>query len=90
MLNYSVAELRFDITEQGDYVIALYSAAEEWSDCILGQLILVANSYVSTGINSRQYPSFDMDNEVYDLQGRKVSNPQRGIYIQGGKKVWIK
>ena len=31
-----------------------------------------------------------MDNEVYDLQGRKVSNPQRGIYIQGGKKVWIK
>lgn len=80
----------FDITEQGDYVIALYSAAEEWSDCILGQLILVANSYVSTGINSRQHPSFDMDNEVYDLQGRKVSNPQRGIYIQGGKKVWIK
>lgn len=30
------------------------------------------------------------DNTIYDLQGRKVINPERGIYIINGKKVMIK
>ena len=28
--------------------------------------------------------------EIYDLQGRKVANPQKGLYIINGKKVIIK
>ena len=31
-----------------------------------------------------------LSNEVYDLSGRKVSNPEKGIYIVNGKKVIIK
>lgn len=27
---------------------------------------------------------------IYDLQGRRMSNPENGIYIQGGKKVYLK
>ena len=27
---------------------------------------------------------------VYDLNGRRVVNPTKGIYIQGGKKVLVK
>lgn len=27
---------------------------------------------------------------VYDLQGRRVAKPAKGIYIQNGKKVWIR
>ena len=27
------------------------------------------------------------DNTIYDLMGRKVTNPTHGIYIQNGKKV---
>ena len=87
----------FDIAEQDDYVIAVYSAASGWSDCIIGQLILTANSYVSTGISSMyngQGTMYNgqwiMDNEFYSLQGRQVSNPQKGIYIKNGKKVVIK
>ena len=78
--------LEFDITEQGDYVIAIYSAASEWSDCIVGQLSLTANSFSSTDIEV-------IDNlrlgsgDVYDLQGRKVSVLRKGIYIQNGKKI---
>jgi poly(3-hydroxybutyrate) depolymerase len=79
----------FDITEQGNYVIALYSAEQEWSDCILGQLSLTANSYVSTAISAVPASPFLKDNELYDLQGRKVSNPQHGIYIRNGRKVWV-
>lgn len=33
----------------------------------------------------------DAENEaIYDLMGRKVENPQRGIYIVNGKKVLVK
>ena len=31
-----------------------------------------------------------LSNEVYDLSGRKVRNPEKGIYIVNGKKVFIK
>ena len=33
---------------------------------------------------------YENDNCYYDMQGRKVSNPQRGLYIVKGKKVLIK
>jgi hypothetical protein len=29
------------------------------------------------------------DAEVYDLQGRQVTNPTKGLYIVNGKKVFI-
>ena len=31
-----------------------------------------------------------LDNQVYDLQGRRVENPTKGIYIVNGKKVLYK
>ena len=31
-----------------------------------------------------------IDNTYYNLNGQRVTNPQRGIYIQGGRKVIIK
>ena len=31
-----------------------------------------------------------MNSSVYDLQGRKVSNPTKGLYISNGKKTVIK
>ena len=30
------------------------------------------------------------ESAIYDLQGRKVMNPRKGIYIKDGKKVLIK
>lgn len=100
--NFSSPEqqlFEFDITEQGAYTIAVYSAASEWSDCIVGQLILTANSYNETGINAIDNTQLTINNAIYDLQGRKVSvfNPssaspalRKGIYILNGKKVRIK
>jgi len=45
----------------------------------------------TTGIKSIDNGQLTMDNEaVYDLQGRKVQNPKRGIYIINGKKVIVK
>ena len=64
----------FDITEQGNYVIAFYSAAEEWSDCILGQILLTARSYGQPmSIHSAQCTMHNDPAAVYDLSGRKVN-----------------
>ena len=32
----------------------------------------------------------DCDNTIYDLSGRRVENPSNGIYIQNGKKIFVK
>ena len=76
----------FDITEQGDYVIAIYAAASEWSDCIVGQLILTADSFSPTDIKEVNSPQSE-SGTVYDLHGHKVSMPSKGIYIRNGKKI---
>ena len=81
----------FDITEQGSYAIAFYSAASGWSDGVIGYLILTANSYDTTGITTINHSKFVKD-VCYDLQGRKISVPnsssalRKGIYIKNGKK----
>ena len=80
----------FDVTEQGYYVIAIYSAASEWSDCIVGQLILTANSYVATGIETIDNSQLTIDTCVYNLQGWQVTNPRHGLYIKNGKKIFVR
>ena len=42
-----------------------------------------------TGINEVQGSGFKA-NGYYDLQGRKVAQPNKGLYIVNGKKVVIK
>jgi hypothetical protein len=44
-----------------------------------------------TGINAlNDKGQLRNDKAVYDLQGRRVANPTRGLYIKGGKKIMVK
>jgi len=43
----------------------------------------------STGISTTPAIS-ESEGDVYDMQGRRVKTPQRGIYIKNKKKVMIK
>lgn len=46
---------------------------------------------VQTGIeNVLTDEASNKDNAIYDLWGRKVNNPDKGIYIRNGKKIFIK
>ena len=75
----------FDITTQGDYVIAVYSAASGWSDGMVGSLVLTAKSYGTTGVEAVRQSVTPA--EIYDLQGRRLSQqPRKGLFIQNGKK----
>lgn len=53
------------------------------------QLMLSFGDVIATGINMVQGDGFKV-NGYYDLQGRKVMNPKKGLYIVNGKKVVIK
>ena len=44
----------------------------------------------ATGIKAIDNGQLTIDNEVYDLQGRRVAQPTKGLYIVNGKKVVIK
>ena len=44
----------------------------------------------TTGISATLMNNETMNNEYFDLQGRKVANPTKGLYIVNGKKVVIK
>jgi hypothetical protein len=35
-------------------------------------------------------PEANTNGVIYDHSGRRVVNPERGIFIQGGKKVLVK
>jgi hypothetical protein len=41
-----------------------------------------------TGI--KQIETVKEDGNAYDLQGRRVENPTKGLYIVNGKKVMVK
>ena len=44
----------------------------------------------ATGINTIDHSSLTIDSSVFDLQGRHVAQPTKGLYIVNGKKVVIK
>lgn len=56
------------------------------------RLTIVFDEEETTGISASLNDKEQMTNDkvVYDLQGRKVAQPARGLYIVGGKKVIIK
>ncbi len=53
------------------------------------QLMLSFDDVIATGINTVHGAGLKV-NGYYDLQGRKVMNPKKGLYIVNGKKVVIK
>ena len=42
------------------------------------------------GVNEIETENETKEKVIYDLQGRRVKNPQHGIYIVNGKKVVFK
>ena len=52
-------------------------------------LTIVWNDGETTGINSVETVEIENGN-VYDLSGRKVANPAKGLYIKNGKKFIVK
>ena len=55
----------------------------------LGSLAIGSDDGETTGIQTMDNEQLTIDN-YYDLQGRQVATPTKGLYIIGGKKVVVK
>lgn len=68
--------------------INLYNSTLPWKD--FGNIVaLTDDDPKPTGINMVQGEGLKV-NVYYDVQGRKVANPEKGIYIVNGKKLIVK
>ena len=63
---------------------AAYQVADHWKN--FTNIVEEDLSGIKTLVVSRE----EENAPYYDLQGRKVEHPSKGIYIHGGKKVLIK
>jgi hypothetical protein len=87
-----------ELLAQGQTVIGFYlytgakiacnTAYMNYSDAGAKKMILSFGDDTPTSIKGvTEDASGSQQNAVYDLQGRRVENPQKGIYIVNGKKV---
>jgi len=51
--------------------------------------LVIVHEGTTTGINAVNAAA-NMDGNIYDLSGRRVMQPTKGLYIIGGKKVVVK
>ena len=56
---------------------------------VTNEWVVIANQDFYDGIEDVNV-DLNLNESWYDLQGRKVMNPRKGIYIKNGKKVLIK
>lgn len=62
-----------------------YKKADVWKD-----FWNIEGYDFTTGISVPTVDKANKPNVIYDLQGRKLSKPQKGINIINGKKVVVK
>ncbi len=53
-------------------------------------MMIFADDMQTTGVNDVRGKMADVRGDFFDLQGRKVANPTKGLYIVNGKKAIVK
>lgn len=69
---------------------AYFSVTEDVPDAATSRGIEIDIDGVSTGIDFIENKATGEVKVIYDLSGRRVANPTKGLYIVNGKKVVIK
>ncbi len=65
----------------------------QWTKPDLTEAVLrgyYGDSYVLGGIKEVRAATMAADDAIYDLQGKRVAQPTKGIYIRGGKKFVVR
>ena len=91
---YYIVSKRKDGTTDGALIVLATGKFDSWSNSAgyhanYSNLYRISATDIETGIEEVKDASTNVKG-VYDLQGRKVENPSKGIYVIDGKKVLIK
>lgn len=84
------------VTEYGFYnlvsatEVAAGKAYLETETQLGARVAIIFDDEETTGINAVNGEGLMVNGSVYDLQGRRVAQPQKGLYIVNGKKIIIK
>lgn len=81
----------FEITTKANYLLKwqVDKSAGGLNEVLVGNINLVLHDE-STGIDTQIPLNLPTDNDLFDLNGRKVVNPAPGIYIKNGRKIIIR
>lgn len=77
----------FDIEKTSRYVLTFYTTDAPWADLVVGQAALSRVGDVSSVSGVPALPAAD---HYHNLNGQRVEQPRKGIYIRNGKKVIVK
>lgn len=85
----------FKATPGKAYLQVSENAAKDPSSAALARSFVFGSGNETTGIDGITIMGTDVQRHgtiegIFDLQGRKISNPTKGIYIKNNKKVIIK
>ena len=95
----TLVEYATEESQYADIRLASLQAAEDLYGANSAEVEAVAEAWKAVGVDEDQTAINEIKNEelrmknggaVYDLLGRKVQNPAKGIYIINGKKTFIK
>jgi len=78
------------VTYNGDAFSANKAYFEVSSGTVLARNFSIVFEDESTGISASLMNSKKVNSEVYNLNGQRVMNPTKGLYIVNGRKVVIK
>ena len=74
----------------GQTVAANRAYLQTTVDAAAARMTMIFDDDDVTGVNEVRSQKEDVRSEWFDLQGRKVAQPQKGLYIVNGKKVMVK
>ncbi len=81
----SVMQMLIDAAKQVQDDKSYDLADLEFATAFMKELVVQAKEIVATGVNAVQAVT-SLTTKYYDLQGRRMSQPAKGVYIQNGKK----
>ncbi len=86
----------FTVETGGNCILtwSIPSVTSGYNECLLGNVRLVMHDEEDGIIDIPLFPGGEVINlaggQYYDLSGRKVTTPAKGVYVKDGKKVMIK
>ena len=93
-----VQEYQTEVQTETDYIEKLNKAIEarDYVNEVTAEInaeieaIRAEAQLIATGISSATYSESFANGQVYDMNGKRVTTPGKGMYIINGKKVFVK